>query len=163
MDQDWQKLLMDCSWKRLQGFAFRNVPCPPQTLVLTVTSVSGQFLSTYSEQMTCNPTWPVQSISLKSFPITLHLHTALGELLWTGQVDLRLLYFVTSDLKDIDGLKGIALLLHFQNEGYYTVSSQAADVCEAAKNNSQQIKIAVTTLAQAREVDFYKLQTEYMK
>ena len=163
METDWMKLRMDCSWKRLQAIVFRNVPVTPQTLSLTLISPTAEVVFTSSQALTCNPTWTMPEISLRSYPLTINLLNESNIPVWTGGIDLCDLYFVTSDLKDIDWLKGLAVLLQFYNEGYYTVPSLAAEVCEAAKSNSQQIKISVTTLAQPREVDFGKLQKEYEK
>lgn len=161
MEADWVKLRMDCSWKRLQGVVFRNVQSKPQPMSVVIEANTGQTLFTGRQGITCNPAWTLPNIPLSAYPITIHLLGEDGSQLWTDTADLRELYFVTSDLKDMEWLQGIAVLFHFYNEGYYSVPSLASEACEAAKNNSQQIKISVTTLAQAREVDFAKLQSEY--
>lgn len=161
MEEDWVKLRMDCSWKRMQAIVFRNVPVAPQTLSLTLISASGEVVFSSSLGLTCNPAWTLPPISLQAYPLTANLIGEGDAMVWTGGIDLCELYFVTSDLKDIDWLQGLAVLLQFYNEGYYTVYPLAAEVCEAAKSNSQQIKISVTTLAQPREVDFAKLQRDY--
>ena len=163
MEADWVKLRMDCSWKRLQAVVFRNVPATPQTLSVALITAAGEVVFASSQGLTCNPAWTLPSIPLQCFPLTINLMDEGSAVLWTSAIDLCALYFVTSDLKDIDWLQGLAVLLQFYNEGYYTVYSLASEVCEAAKSNSQQIKISVTTLAQPREVDYGKLRMEYEK
>ena len=163
MEADWEKLKMDCSWKRLQAVAFRNVPGSPQPLSLTVVSVGSGVVFHQQHAVTCNPTWTLPAIRLKDFPVIVQLKGENGEEMWAEPIDIRVLYFVTSDLKDIEQLPSMAVLFLFQNEGYYTLQSQAAAACSSAKNNSQQIKISVTTLAQPREVAFSRLQTDYQQ
>src|SRR5574343_1954287 len=155
MGRDWMKLHVDCSWKRLQTVAFRGVD-EPQDLTLIVTADSGERLLALTEEFTCNPTWELPQLPHKAYPLRLDLQAADGSSLWSEAVDFRNLYYVTSDLKDLERTKSLALLLHFRDDAYYTIESLAETVCEAARSNNDQIKLLGTRWAQAREMDFSK-------
>ena len=161
MSGEWVKLAMDCSWKRLQEVGFRCVPGPPTDLVLVGRAQSGEQVFKLTEEFTINPTWTLPAIPHKKFPVCFELQTSAGSLIWTDSIDLRRLFFVTSDLKDLERTPSLAMILHFRGDGFYTVESLAPMVCEAARNNNDQIKILGTSCAQARSVDFTKLQHRY--
>ena len=84
-------------------------------------------------------------------------------LIWTDEVDLKNLYFVTSDLKDLERPSELVVLLHFGEHGYFTVQSLAPAACTAAQSNSDQQKTIATFCAQATPIDFTSLQEKYLR
>lgn len=161
MSSDWRKLHTDCSWKRLAAVLIRAVPGGPQSLCLTLSSQRGEALASLREEFTANPTWRLPSWPRSHFPLRLHLFAEDETLIWTGEVDLKKLYFVTSDLKDLERPSELVVLLHFGEHGYFTVESLAPAACTAAQSNSDQQKTIATFCAQATPIDFPCLQEKY--
>ena len=95
------------------------------------------------------------------FPLQLQLLTENERQIWVNEVDLKQLYFVTSDLKDLERPAQLVVLLYFGEHGYYTTEEFAPVACMAAQGNSDQQKTIATFCAQATALDFRTLQEKY--
>lgn len=158
---EWRKLHTDCSWKHPLSVLIRAVPNSPQSLSLHLTSTTNHSLCVYTEEFTCNPSFTLPSLPRTVYPLHIQLSTESGEVLWTGVIDLKKLYFVTSDLQDLERPASFVVLFLFSDQGYYTTEEFAEVACGSAQTNSDQQKILATFCAQEQQINFHRLQEKY--